>query len=135
MKIFQHMRHIFILIFLLYSMALQSQTDDLKAIKPDVAPKYRGGENALYEFLQSQVRYPHHAKMQGIEGRIYVQFIVTPEGNVRNVKVVKGLGHGLNEEAIRIFEEIPEKFIPGTKSGIAVPVKMIMPIRFEIASG
>ena len=80
--------------------------------------------------LQAEVRYPQLARRAGIEGRVYVQFIVDEEGRVQNAQVVRGVGSGLDEEALRIVQQA--RFRPGRQSGEVVKVRMNLPITFQL---
>jgi len=80
--------------------------------------------------LQKQIRYPEIAKKAGVEGRVIVQFIVNEQGSVVDPVVVRGIGAGCDEEAIRAVEKA--KFKPGKQRGQAVKVKMSLPITFKL---
>ncbi|AWM35492.1 energy transducer TonB [Hymenobacter nivis] len=90
-----------------------------------------GGNAAIVVAIQKSVKYPRMAQNNGVEGRIFVSFTVNAEGNVSDVKVVKGLGSGLDEETIRAVKTLP-KFIPGKQNGRAVSVSFTVPITFKI---
>jgi|SRR5690625_334446 len=80
--------------------------------------------------LQQMVRYPEVARRAGLEGRVFVQFIVDEQGNVVDPVVVRGLGGGLDEEALRAVSQA--KFTPGKQRGQAVNVRMSIPITFRL---
>ena len=80
--------------------------------------------------LQSKIRYPEIAKKAGVEGRVIVQFIVDEQGNVVDPVVVRGIGAGCDEEAIRAVQQA--QFQPGKQRGKAVRVKMSLPITFKL---
>jgi protein TonB len=84
-------------------------------------PEFPGGVQALYEFINSKIRYPAIARENGIEGTVYVQFVVGADGTVSQVEVLRGPGGGLNEEAMRVVGLLP-KWKPGKQRGKAVPV-------------
>jgi len=67
----------------------------------------------------------------GIEGKVFVQFIVDKAGNITNVTAVKGIGAGCDEEAVRVIKGSP-KWKPGKQRGKAVKVRMILPITFKL---
>lgn len=90
-----------------------------------------GGNGAIVAAIQKAVKYPALAMRNQVEGRIFVSFTVNAEGNVSDVKVVKGLGSGLDEETIRAVKTLP-KFIPGKQNGRAVSVSFTVPISFKI---
>jgi len=90
-----------------------------------------GGNPAIVAAIQKAVKYPALALRNQVEGRIFVSFTVNPQGEVSDVKVVKGLGSGLDEETIRAVKTLP-KFIPGKQNGRAVSVSFTVPITFKI---
>jgi len=80
--------------------------------------------------LQKKIKYPEIAKKAGVEGRVYLQFVVDEQGNVHDPIVTRGIGAGCDEEAIRAILEA--KFKPGMQRGKAVKVKMSLPITFKL---
>ena len=94
-------------------------------------PAPNGGMDNFYEYVQSNLKYPTEAKQLGIEGKVFVQFVVDSEGNLVDVQSVKGIGGGCNEEAIRVIKEsLP--WNPGSQRGQKVNVRMIIPITFKL---
>ncbi len=89
-------------------------------------PYIIGGEQALYAALV----YPELARRAGIEGRVVVQFIVDENGNVVNPQVVRGVGAGLDEAAVRAIQSV--QFEPGRQRGRAVPVQYAIPVNFRL---
>ena len=89
-------------------------------------PELIGGLSAI----QQEIRYPVIAKRAGVEGRVTLQFIVDENGNVTEPAVVRGIGAGCDEEALRVVREA--KFKPGRQRGKAVKVKMSMPVMFKL---
>ncbi|MCC5915321.1 MAG: TonB family protein [Balneolaceae bacterium] len=83
--------------------------------------------------LQQKIRYPEMARRAGIEGRVYVQFIVNEEGQVENPQIIRGIGGGADEEALRVVSEA--EFRPGMQRGRPVRVQYSIPILFRLASG
>ncbi len=94
-------------------------------------PQYPGGDEARIKFLIDNMRYPQTAKDNGIQGTVYITFIVETDGSVSDVKVLRGMGSGLEEEAMRVVKLMP-KWKPGMQSGKAVRVQYNMPIRFTL---
>ncbi|MBU6120085.1 energy transducer TonB [Hymenobacter siberiensis] len=90
-----------------------------------------GGQKAIVAAIQKAAKYPALALGNQIEGKIYVSFIVNSLGDVSDVKVVKGLGYGLDEETIRAVKTLP-RFTPGKQNGRAVSVAYTVPISFKI---
>ncbi|MGN8224878.1 M56 family metallopeptidase [Gracilimonas sp. BCB1] len=89
-------------------------------------PKLKGGMAAL----QSKVEYPEAARKAGIEGRVTVQFIVNEQGNVENAQVVRGIGGGADEEALRVIQDA--EFVPGVQRGRLVRVQYALSINFRL---
>ena len=94
-------------------------------------PKYPGGEPARQEFFAENMKYPKKAKEQGIQGKVYITFVVEPNGSVTNIQVLRGIGGGCDEEAIRVIRLMPN-WEPGTQRGQAVRVQVNMPIKFSL---
>jgi protein TonB len=90
-----------------------------------------GGVAAIVAAIQKAVRYPSRAISAGVEGRVYVSFVVNAEGEVVDIKVLKGLGSGLDEETMRAIKTLP-RFIPGKQNGREVSVSYSVPITFKI---
>jgi TonB family protein len=96
----------------------------------EVMPEFPGGMSEMIKFLQENMIYPDEMKENGIEGRIYVQFVVTKTGSIEEVTIAKGI-NGLNREAIRLVKQMPN-WKPGTNYGKQVNVKMVVPILFSL---
>ncbi|MBW6479452.1 MAG: TonB family protein [Bacteroidales bacterium] len=94
-------------------------------------PKFPGGDAALMQFLQSNLRYPREAMQNGIQGNVFVTFVVEPDGSITDVKILRGVGGGLDEEAIRVVNAMP-LWVPGKQSGDEVRVQFNLPIRFVL---
>ncbi len=93
-------------------------------------PSFDGGDVAYIKFIQKNLIYPEKARRMGIEGRIFVQFIVEKDGSLTNIKVLRGIGGDCNEEAIRVLKNSP-KWLPGKQRGKAVRVQMVVPMTFK----
>jgi len=94
-------------------------------------PTFPGGETKLYKFLGESIKYPEEAKELGIQGRVFVNFVIETNGAVSNVKVLRGIGGGCDEEAIRVIKSMP-KWTPGKQRGIPVRVSYNLPIKFTL---
>lgn len=94
-------------------------------------PSFPGGEAALMKFLGNNIKYPAIAKDAGIQGTVFVTFVVDEDGNVKDVKVLRSIGGGCDEEAIRVVQSMP-KWSPGKQRGKAVKVQYNLPIRFTL---
>jgi TonB family protein len=95
-------------------------------------PEYPGGEKAMIEFIRKNFNYPKEAKEKGIEGRVLISFVVSEDGSVSDIKPLlkpeRQLGHGLEEEAMRVVSKMPN-WKPGYQKGKAVKVQYILPIQ------
>lgn len=108
----------------------EEDVDEVFSIVED-QPEFPGGMGAFYKFVGDNMKYPSQARRMGIEGRVFVQFVVERDGTVTDVKAVKGIGAGCDEEAERVLRMSP-KFKPGKQRGRAVRVKMVLPIQFKL---
>lgn len=97
---------------------------------PDQLPVFPGGSEALGKFLASKLQYPGRALDQGISGKVHVTFTVDSAGHLRDPRVVKGVGYGLDEEALRLVRIMPW-WEPGQHQGRPVWVQVTMPIVFR----
>jgi protein TonB len=95
-------------------------------------PSFPGGEEARMKYLQKNIEYPQMARESGIEGTVYVTFVVETDGTVTNVRILRGIGGGCDEEALRVVRNMP-KWEPGKQRGRSVRVQFNMPIKFKLA--
>ncbi len=110
----------------------EEEVDEVFTIVED-QPEFPGGIAAFYKFVGDNMDYPSQARRMGIEGRVYVQFVVDKDGTVTEVKAVKGIGAGCDEEAERVLRQSP-KFKPGKQRGRSVKVRMVLPIIFKLSN-
>ncbi len=94
-------------------------------------PQFPGGDTELRKFIAQSVKYPVIAQENGIQGRVYVQFVVGTDGAVQDVKVARGVDPNLDKEAIRVVKSMP-KWKPGKQRGKAVKVSYTVPINFVL---
>ena len=94
-------------------------------------PSFPGGDAALMKYLGSSIKYPAIAKDAGIQGTVFVTFVVDEKGDVKDVKVLRSIGGGCDEEAIRVVKNMP-KWKPGKQRGKAVKVQYNLPIKFTL---
>lgn len=97
----------------------------------DQQPRYPGGDEARIRFLQEHLVYPKEAREAGEQGTVFVSFIVSKDGNISNVKILRGVSPELDAEAIRVIEKMPT-WEPGYHQGEVVNVQFNMPIRFVL---
>ncbi len=113
--------------------------------KPQGPEKAEEGENEIFVVVEQmpeliggiasvmkEIEYPEMALRAGIEGRVVVQFVIDEQGNVVNPEVIRGIGGGCDEEAVRAIKKA--KFIPGLQRGVPVKVRYSVPITFSLAS-
>lgn len=94
-------------------------------------PEPEGGLEALYKFINKNLKYPAQARRMGIEGTVYVSFVVDENGNMVDINIAKGIGAGCDEEVLRIFEN-PPKWHPGKQRGVPVKVRQMIPVKFVL---
>jgi periplasmic protein TonB len=92
---------------------------------------YVGGEEARMKYLQENIKYPEMAKESGIQGTVYLKFVIEKDGSVSNVSVQRGIGGGCDEEAVRVVKKMP-KWQPAKQRGRPVRVWFNMPIKFTL---
>jgi len=97
----------------------------------DQMPEFPGGTEALFTYLKSNLKYPDNAQKAKTEGRVYVNFVVSRTGKVLYPYVVRGIGHGCNEEAVRLVKKMPS-WKPGKQKGKPVLVRYIIPVSFKL---
>jgi periplasmic protein TonB len=99
----------------------------------EIMPEFPGGEHALAKYLGNNIRYPHVAQENEIQGTVFIQFVVNRDGTISQVKTVGAAkGGGLEEEAIRVVSKMP-KWKPGKQNGQYVAVYFNLPVRFSFS--
>lgn len=94
-------------------------------------PMFPGGIEEMYKFLGRNIRYPKAAVDAGATGRVFLSFVVTETGEIGEIKVLKGIGHGCDEEAVRVLSLFP-KWEPAKQDGVPVNVRYNLPINFQM---
>lgn len=97
----------------------------------DQMPEFPGGVEALMDFVGKNVKYPEQAKEKEISGRVFIGFVIEKDGSVNVVKVLRGIGGGCDEEAVRVIKAMP-KWTPGKLKGQPVRVSYQIPINFKL---
>lgn len=108
----------------------QMLNDSVFAVVEEM-PVFPGGTEALMKYMAENIRYPEQARKDSIQGRVFVNFIIQADGKVTNAQILRGIGGGCDEEAIRVVERMPD-WTPGYQRGQAVRVSFNMPIRFTL---
>ena len=122
-------KFVLLVLFIIFSCGVFTQQKDDKGIylSAEKMPAIKGGMAAIGK----KVKYPRIAREMGIQGVVYVGFIVDPEGKVIEPTILKSVAKPLDEEALRVITK-EVKFTPGYYQGKAVPVRMVLPILFRI---
>lgn len=94
-------------------------------------PSFPGGDVALMQYLQKNIKYPVVAEENGVQGRVIVTFVVERDGSITDVKVAKSVDPSLDKEAMRVVKSMPN-WIPGKQNGSAVRVKFTVPVTFRL---
>jgi protein TonB len=94
-------------------------------------PEPVGGMGAFMQYLQKNLKYPEQARRMNVEGKVFVQFVIDKDGSPTDITVLKGIGSGCDEEAVRVIKNMP-KWQPGKQRGKPVRVRMSLPITFRL---
>ena len=94
-------------------------------------PEFPGGVQGLSAYLSKSIKYPAIAEEEGIQGQVFVTFIIDVDGSVTNIKVDKSVHPALDKEAVRVVSSMP-RWVPGELSGKPVKVKYTMPVKFGL---
>lgn len=118
-------------------------TELLKPAKPEEpeyyegpvesAPNFPGGMDQFYKYVAKNMVFPSQARRMGIEGKVFVRFIINIDGSVTGVEVIKGIGAGCDEAARKVLENAP-KFIPAKNRGREVRYRQVIPIYFKLSN-
>lgn len=111
------------------TVAMIEPTDE-PFIAPEVAPVPEAGFEGFYKFVGKNLKYPKRAQYTHTQGKVYVEFVVDKSGHVTDLRVVKGIGSGCDEEAMRVLALT--KWQPGRQRGMPVKVRMTMPLNFVL---
>ena len=94
-------------------------------------PQFKGGDAALMDYLNKNIKYPVIAEENGIQGRVVATFVVERDGSITDVRVIKSVDPSLDKEAVRVVKSMP-KWNPGKQNGAAVRVKFTLPVTFRL---
>ena len=98
-------------------------------VEESASPK--GGMAAFYKYVSDKMKYPAQARRMGIEGKVFIEFVINRDGSITDVKVMKGIGAGCDEEAIRVVQSAPP-WNPGKQRGKPVRQRYVVPIIFKL---
>ena len=97
----------------------------------EVMPSFPGGQAAMINYLVQNIKYPEEAKKKGVMGTVFITFIVETDGSVSNVKVLRGIGSGCDEEGVRVVSAMPN-WSPGKEKDVPVRCQFNLPIKFSL---
>lgn len=106
-------------------------TTDTILVVVQKMPEFPGGDRAIMKYLRENINYPEKAMQKGIEGTVYITFMVETDGRITDVKLLRGIGGGCDEEAVRVIENMPN-WKPGEIRDEVSRVAFTMPIRFSL---
>ncbi|GAB3924190.1 TonB family protein [Mucilaginibacter myungsuensis] len=92
---------------------------------------FPGGENAFYEYLSDHIKYPTLARQKNVQGKVFCTFIVETDGSITGIKVLRGIGSGADEEAVRVLATMP-KWEPGVQNGHVTRQRYTVPLSFNL---
>jgi protein TonB len=98
-------------------------------VEESATPK--GGMAAFYKYVSEKMKYPAQARRMGIEGKVFIEFVINRDGSITDVKLMKGIGAGCDEEAIRVVQSAPP-WNPGKQRGKPVRQRYVVPIIFKL---
>jgi len=97
----------------------------------ELMPTYKGGEAKMVEFLQENVKYPRKARKAGIQGTVYVHFVVNKTGSIEDIRIIRGVDTSLDEAALEVVRKMPA-WNPGKQDGVPVSVQYALPIKYKL---
>ena len=109
----------------------EEKDENIPYISVQKMPEFRGGTAALMRYLATNIKYPPYAKEAGIQGRVFINFVVERDGSITAVKVLRGIGGGCDEEAVRVVKAMP-KWKPGIQRSKPVRVSFNLPVKFTL---
>ncbi len=108
----------------------KEEVDEIFSIVEEPASP-KGGMPAFYKYVFDKMKYPPQARRMGIEGKVFVEFVIGKDGSITDVRAVKGIGAGCDEEAVRVIQGAPA-WSPGKQRGKSVKQRMVLPITFKL---
>ena len=112
------------------SAPMDADTDQVFQVV-EVNPEFPGGIEALIKYLSENIKYPEQAKKDKTQGKVYISFVVEKDGSVADAKVLRGIGGGCDEEALRVVNAMP-KWTPGKQRNTPVRVQFNLPVAFKL---
>ena len=115
-----------------------SMQDELEALdnepvytEVDQLPVFDGGLTALYKHISDNIKYPEQARIKGIEGKVFVEFIISKDGSIKNTRILRGINPDCDSEALRVVSQMPS-WKPAVYKDHVVNIKMVLPITFKL---
>ena len=109
-----------------------SSTDSSVSEAVEEVPRPDGGLEAFHTHIAESITYPELARREGIEGKVFVQFVINQQGQLTCARVLEGLGYGCDEEALQAVQSFPSRWIPGQKNDLSVSTRLVVPITFKL---
>ncbi|MBN3519578.1 TonB family protein [Algoriphagus lutimaris] len=122
-----------LMLCMIFFMNVQEGTAQTQEVhqEVDVMPQPPGGMSGLMAFMMENLKYPEQAKEKGVEGVVVVSFVVQQDGSISNPEILKGIGAGCDEEAIRVVKAFPS-WTPGEKDGKKVNTQIQLPVKYKL---
>jgi protein TonB len=108
----------------------KEEVDEIFSVVEETATP-KGGMPAFYKYIGEKMKYPAQARRMGVEGKVFVQFVIGKDGSISDVKIIKGIGAGCDEEAARVMQSAPA-WNPGKQRGKTVKQRYTLPIQFKL---
>lgn len=132
------LNYVLIVLLSCNSFLLRAQNSDFTENKPaysaEQMPQFPGGDEALMNFIRENLKYPMKAAENGIEGRVYIRFVIDRVGSVTDVTVIRSLDSYCDKEAVRVVKMMPN-WTPGKQNGKTIPVYFTLPIVYKLQKG
>lgn len=143
------MKNLLLILILISGLIARAQTDSVMAADQPLVdgstiegekfmfveqmPEFPGGQEAMMKFISKNVKYPENAKENNVEGKVLLKFVISNQGEIRDIEVINKIkyGYGLEEEAIRVLKKMP-RWTPGKQNGKPVNVYFTLPISFKL---
>jgi TonB family protein len=113
---------------------LDSMGNEIKFFPYQITPEFKGGVQEMFKYLGENIKYPRTARENGVEGTVYVGFVVAEDGSVEDVMVKRGVSKDVNDEALRVVKSMP-KWEAGKLDNELVRVAYTLPIKFKLEGG
>lgn len=113
---------------------LDKESEDLVFTTVEKMPSFQGGEGAMIEYIQKNLKYPLKAMEDNVQGKVMIRFVIEKNGEIRDAEILEGISSECDNEALRVVKEMP-KWKPGMQNGEAVAVFFTLPIVYKLTDG